>query len=370
MSRPLVCAVITNVPVPYRLAMWERLAALGGVTLHLVYCAPAHVDPTQDGRQTPGYTSHFLDAPYEAKVDGFAHADWGVTRLLDRIQPDVVVTTGFIWTYLFAFAWTRLRGVPHVAMTDGTDTSEAGLSRAHRVVRRLVFAGTRSFVGASEGAWRLYAQYGVPRQRFFKASLCIDNARFAAAPGGDRPFDLLFSGRMVPHKNPMFVLDVAAEVARRLGRRVTLRVLGQGDLVQAFQAKAQGLADLIDMTFSGYLPQRDLPAAYQSAKVFLFPSLFEPWGVVANEACAAGAVCVVSPQVGAAGELVIDAKTGVVATLDVGVWAERVAALLSQPDRWSVLSQAAQAHVQGFSFEASAPAMKAALVQACARGDA
>jgi len=250
MSRPITCAVLTNVPVPYRLPMWDALARTGDVVLHVIYCAEAHIDPTQDGRQVQGYTSHFLTAPYRIGEGNFAHADWGVTRLLSRIQPDVVVTTGFIWTYLFGYLWTRLHGVPHVTLTDGTAESEAGLSWAHRLVRRMVFAGTKAFVGASEGSWQLYARYGVPRDRFFKALLCIHNERFAQSEGV-RSFDMLFSGRLIQVKNPLFAIEVARATARRLGRKVSLRILGKGVLEAEVKAHAQAAADEVDVTFSG-----------------------------------------------------------------------------------------------------------------------
>lgn len=365
MSRKITCAVLTNVPVPYRLPMWDALARMGDVTLHVIYCAEAHIDPTQDGRQAQGYTSHFLTAPYQIGEGNFAHADWGVTRLLSRIQPDVVVTTGFIWTYLFGFLWTRLHRVPHVALTDGTAESEASLSWAHRLVRRVVFAGTKAFVGASEGSWQLYARYGVPRARFFKAVLCIHNERFAQ-PEGERPFDMLFSGRLIQVKNPLFAIDVAQAAARRLGRKVSLRILGKGAMEAEVRAHALAASDTVDVTFSGYLPQADLPQAYRSARLFLFPTRLDPWGVVANEACAAGAVCIVSPHAGAANELVLDGETGQVCELSVEHWADRAARLLADPALWRRQSLAAQKHVQDFNFDKAADGMRQALHRACA----
>ena len=58
--------------------------------------------------------------------------------------------------------------------------------------------------------------------------------------------------------------------------------------------------------FHGFAAQRELPDLYRSAKVFLFPTLADVWGVVANEACAAGLPVIVSPHAGVAGELVRD----------------------------------------------------------------
>lgn len=364
MGRQLICAVLTNVPAPYRLPMWDALAATGLVELHVIYCAEAHIDPSMDGRQAIRYQSHFLSAPYVAENNRFSHADLGVWRLLSDIAPEVVVTTGFIWTYLFAFAWAKFHGVPHVAMTDGTPESESGLSWAHRVVRRLVFTGTKAFVGASDGSRRLYALYGVSPKRCFKAALCVRNESFEM-PETERPYDLMYSGRFVAHKNPIFALDVAQAVAQRLGRRVRIRVLGQGPLEAELHGHARALEADVDVTFSGYLPQAELPRAYRSAKVFLFPTLLDPWGVVANEACAAGTVCVVSPHAGVAGELIVDDVSGQICPLTVSGWADRVSRLLRDPALWSRQSAEAKRMVQDFNFDSAAQGMLEALQ--CAR---
>ena len=43
------------------------------------------------------------------------------------------------------------------------------------------------------------------------------------------------------------------------------------------------------MKFLGYVPDKDLPALYSGAKAFLFPSLFEGFGLPIIEAQACGA---------------------------------------------------------------------------------
>lgn len=362
-SRALRCAVVTNVPTPYRAPVWEILGASLGIELHVVYCSGAHIDPTQDGR-SQRYQTHFLQGRYQAMDKRFFHADWSVWRVLNQVRPDVVITSGFIPTFLYAFAWAVARGVPHVPMTDGTDESEKGLTWKHRAVRRLVYALSRSFIGACEGSRRLYEGHRVAPDRIHLAPLCTDNARFAA-PVADKQIDLLFCSRFVEHKNPMMAIDVARGVAQRLGRRVSLRFVGQGALEARMREHAQGLRDWVDVSFAGYLSQQDLPLEYARARVFVFPTAFDPWGVVVNEACAAGLPCVVSPHTGVAGELIRDDVAGFVCELgDSSRWIERCAMLLSNDALWQRMSAAARAAVADYTFERSAQGVRAALQQA------
>ena len=50
---------------------------------------------------------------------------------------------------------------------------------------------------------------------------------------------------------------------------------------------------------------------FQLADIFVVPSRFEPWGLVVNEAMAAGLPVVVSERAGCAPDLIEDNETGV-----------------------------------------------------------
>lgn len=364
--RRIRCAVVTNVPAPYRLPMWEILAASGHVDLHVIYCAAAHIDPSQDGRNS-NHAVHFLGGRYRAFDTRFTHADLGVCKVLAEIGPDVVITNGFIPTFVFAFAWAVLHRVPHITMTDGTLETESTLSWKHRLIRRLVFAFTRAHLGACQGSVALYRSYGIPASRIHVSPLCADNERFGALlPSFDeRTYDFLFCGRYMDLKNPLMAIRVARSVAVRLGRRVSLRFVGKGELEPAMHACASEVAADVEVSFAGYLSQEVLPQAYAASRVFLFPTSMDCWGVVVNEACAAGVPCIVSPHTGVADELIRDGDSGFVCPLnDESLWVERGCRLLADEAHWRQMSQAARQAVSGFTFEHAAQGVLQALQQA------
>ncbi|HEX5355220.1 MAG TPA: glycosyltransferase family 4 protein [Aquabacterium sp.] len=365
--KKLRCVVVTNVPTPYRLPIWDILADSGDVDLHVVYCAGAHIDPSKDGRSSK-YGVHFLEGEYTAYENRFAHADWSVTRLLDQLKPDVVVTSGFIPTFLYAFAWSVWRGVPHVVMTDGTLESEQGLSWVHRLVRRVVFARTRAFIGACLAGRDLFASYGVRKDSIFVSPLCIDNDHFGRHGAMPRPYDFLYCGRYIERKNPLFALRVAKGVAERLGRKVTFRCVGKGAMEPELRQLAQELAPWVDVSFTGYKSQEELPLEYASSKIFMFPTTMEPWGVVVNEACAAGTPTVSTPHTGVAGELIIDGVSGFICELDEGSWVARCATLLSDGEVWTRCSDGAKAQVKNYTFAHAATGFLNAVRFAAAGG--
>lgn len=366
-------ALVTNIPAPYRLRMFELLAAEPGIELKLFFCSQREPDREWDLR--PLRAPHvYLRERVLTWRGRFIHANPDVWPLLGAFQPDVVITTGFNPTHLLAFAFARLHGARHVAMTDGTATSEAKLTFVHRWIRRCVYRRTDAFVGASEGSFALYRQYGVPKASMFKSHLCADNAAFAAvatlATDADSPrdIDFIFCGRFVEGKQPLFAIEVAAAAARRLGRRVTLLMVGSGELEARMRIEADLVSDRVQTHFPGFAAQAALPSHYARAKVLLFPTLGDTWGVVANEACAAGLAVIVSPQAGVAGELVRDGVNGRVLPLDAALWAEAASTLLRETATWNLMSHRSRQLVLPYTEVNAALGITLAVRQAAQRG--
>jgi 1,2-diacylglycerol 3-alpha-glucosyltransferase len=71
-----------------------------------------------------------------------------------------------------------------------------------------------------------------------------------------------------------------------------------------------GAAAPANVRFLGHVDRDDLPAWYAAADVLCLPSRSEPWGMPLNEGAAAGLPLVASEAVGAAWDLIEDARNG------------------------------------------------------------
>lgn len=354
-------ALITNTPPPYRVPIFNRLARWPGVDFHAVFCSSR--EPNRHWDLPPmRFERHWLRERFLTVRGRYIHHNPDVVSLLNRLRPDVVVTDGFNPTHLYAFLLARLRRWPHVAMTDGSRESERALSLAHRLVRRFVFRHTGAFIAASDGGQRLYRSYGVPPERCFYSWLAVDNDAFVPLPGLHRPYDFIFCGRIEPAKDPLFALAVAREVAARMRRRIRMLYVGSGSLDAALMHAAAESTDSVDVRFHGFATQQELPALYRSARVFLFPTHADVWGIVANEACAAGLPVLVTPHAGVAGELVVDGRNGYVRDLQVQAWADGAQRLLDDEALWQSFSDQSLARVRRYDFDSAA----AGIVDACA----
>jgi glycosyltransferase involved in cell wall biosynthesis len=335
-------AIITNEPPPYRIPVFQRVAKMPGVTLQVIFCARR--EPNRRWDLPPFEFDHCFLRERIATVKGrYIHNNPDVVLALRRFAPDVIVNDGLNPTQIYAFTYAWLKGIP-------------------KIVRRFIYGRSAAFLSASAGGQRLFESYGVPAERCFRSHLCIDNETYQRTPEhGEEKFDFIFCGRIVPEKGPMFALDVAREVARKLKRKVRVLFVGSGKEEERVRTAAEQTAGSVEVHFHGFALQKELPSLYRSARIFLFPTHADVWGVVANEACAAGRPVMVSPHAGVAGELVIDGENGYVCPLDAYLWAERAAALLSRQELWENFSRRSLALVREYTFDNAAQG----LVDAC-----
>jgi glycogen(starch) synthase len=160
----------------------------------------------------------------------------------------------------------------------------------------------------------------------------IDSSRWAFAPRTPHPGppELLYVGRLEYEKG---VHDAIAALPRirRSHPGTTLTIAGDGTQQDWLLEVARKHKVLKAVRFAGRLDHDDLLAALHRADVAVLPSHYEPFGIAALEAAAAG-IPLVTSNVGGLGEAVIDGETGLsFPPRDVAALAAAVRAALDDP---------------------------------------
>ena len=154
----------------------------------------------------------------------------------------------------------------------------------------------------------LFRRYGMKEDRIFLMPMMVDNSKFHVEKKKfPNPFIFLFVGRLVPHKNvenliQQFNIYFSDKIA-------VLKIVGDGEqgeyLIDKYSSEK--------IIFTGKKFNKELITEYNSASCFVCPSLFEPWGLVVNEALSAGLPIVARKEVGACSDLIDGKKTGFIA---------------------------------------------------------
>jgi glycosyltransferase involved in cell wall biosynthesis len=186
----------------------------------------------------------------------------------------------------------------------------------------------------------------------------IDPARFPRPPERAEapPLRIVFVGRLVPYKGADMLLAAAAPLIRE--GRASVEIVGDGPERPALDALVAREGIARGVTFTGWIPHREVAARMGRAHVLGLPSVREFGGAVVLEAMALGVVPLVVDYGGPA-ELVT-ARTGLKVPLDtraeiVAGLREHLEELCEKPERVADLARAARRRVERhFTWEAKA----------------
>ncbi len=302
------------------------------------------------GHQVTVVTRHGGDAPLDEVRDGVrivrAPADpplfpfatetllaftmslnHALTRAALRVAADSEfdVVHGHDWLVTHAAVTLKhhLR-VPLVATVHATEAGRhsgwlpAELNRCiHSVEWWLSYEARRVLVCSSYMRWEVSRLFELPASKVRVIANGVDETAFRASAAAVRAVRerfaatgplVVYAGRLVYEKG---VQDLIAAVPRLRRRFPGLRVVIAGDGKYAEQLTAEVARRRVgrSVTFAGFLGA-ELPALLAAADCAVVPSRYEPFGMVALEAAAAGAPLAVSATGGLA-EFVEPGVTGV-----------------------------------------------------------
>ncbi len=284
--------------------------------------------------------------------------------LLRGWTPDVVHAHDWLAAHA-GIALADAAGAPLVATVHATEAGRnAGLSttlhrQVHAVERWLARRADALITCSAAMRREVEELFGAPSAAVVPNGIAarewaVDPERRAAArarwsPGGG-PL-LVHFGRLEYEKGVQDLLAALPRIARD-HPAVRLLVVGTGTHRDALVEAARDQGDRV--TFAGYLPDADLAAAVTAAAAVVLPSHYEPFGIVALEAAAAGAPLVVARSGGLA-EVVVDGETGTsFAPRDVAGLADAVARVLDDPPGAAARARRAHARLATFAWPAIA----------------
>lgn len=323
-------AVLQNLVSPTRHALFEALAQRADLTV--LFMARTEEGRGWEQRPSLGYPHVFLrgahlTVPSGGDVDAL-HLNPGVVAEIARRRFDAVLCAGYLSpTTWLAFAGARAVGTKFLLWFGTAWPPTGGRARVAAPLKRLIVRGSDRVVAYGDAARTQALALGAKADKIDIAVNTTDVRPFAAIDPlqHDCP-TALWVGRLVSRKRP----DLAVSLFRRLAERVDgLRCVFGGDGPERAATEAAAHAAGLDATFLGDVAYSELPALYAGADLLVFRGEREPWGLVVNEALAAGVPVLASPGVVAALELVPEGAGAV--SDDEDVLADAGVRLLGDP---------------------------------------
>lgn len=141
---------------------------------------------------------------------------------------------------------------------------------------------------------------------------------------------VLYVGRVVYEKGVHLLVEAAHRLMSR-GARVKFILAGKGSMLDSLRQRVAELGLQDRVLLPGYVSDRQRDRLYCVADVAVFPSLYEPFGIVALESMAAKCPVIVS-DVGGLGEVVENEVTGIkIPPFNLEVLVDAIAYVLNNP---------------------------------------
>jgi glycosyltransferase involved in cell wall biosynthesis len=216
----------------------------------------------------------------------------------------------------FTYHLARRRALPFVLWSGLWHHPRTLAHRASRLWVEHIYRGADAIVTYGDHVRRFLAAVpGVTAEKIYVAGQAIDSAPFDnVTPNFPEPARILYVGQLEESKGVRELLTAFSAIKRN-GDGVVLRLIGTGSLVGKVRAAASAESGIEVL---GYTPHDAIPGQLAHARCLVLPSVTtrwgrETWGLVINEAMAAGVPVITTDAVGAAaGGLVQDGRNGFV----------------------------------------------------------
>ena len=341
--------LVTNIPSPYRVLQFDKVAEKLGDNFCVFYCA--RITSIRKWKIPELKHKHVFLKKSKFENKWF---NIDIIKNLKIYNPDIVITSGFFPTSLFAFFYAKIHRKKHIVFTDSWLHSVNKLTFFHRLLRKIVIPRSDAFICVGKKGKEFLEKFGAIPEKIFVSPLAIDNnyySKFANTNPSTKEYDVIFSGQFVERKMPNFILNVLIELYKK-GYRLKFLMIGAGELKEKIISILEN--NNIDFLYPGFIHQEELPKYYSNSKLLLFPSKDDPWGLVANEACAVGTPVVTCEKTGVANDLVIHNKNGYILPLNESTWVNKITYLIDNQDELDRMSGNAFDMVQRFSIENAA----------------
>jgi glycosyltransferase involved in cell wall biosynthesis len=339
-------------PSPYTLDQFAAMAEDGRITPYILYMEMAAPD-TYWGSVPLPKNSEVLSGGWRNLAGGRIHWNPGATGAIRRSCPDLVVVAGYSsltaqvvmrwlwWNRIPWIFWGEVPGMRHISLPGRLLRTLAQYPAVHC---------PDAIAAIGSGAVAQYRRLARPGCEVANIPYHTDLTPFLELPRRTSPgtVRILYCGQLIERKGVRTLLEAFVTVADEIPE-LTLQFVGEGSLRQSLTERVPlRLRERVE--FAGFQSVDQLPRIFAAADLFVLPSLHDGWGVVVNQALAAGLPIVCSSAVGAAADLVSPGWNGsIVHPADAVALARAIRDLASDRERRAAIGENSRARARDWT---------------------
>ena len=314
--------LVTNVPQTYRIPLFNEIAAQlkeKNIALKVVFASDGYK------RRKALIDLSEIKFDYEilkslkfnlGDVEKTIFTYGGLNKVIRNYKPQRIIVAGYSFAAMKIFMRAITdKSVRFIIWSGSLEFPGRYDSLFRKMIRRILIGKASGFIAYGSKAKDYLTSMGAQPGKVSIGINTVDTTFYREETNRRRSGNyegmkrLLYVGYLVPRKNVGKLIGII-EMLAKTRNDFELHILGDGSDRQNLEAmvKSKNLGDRI--IFHGFVQKKELPEHFAGSIAFLFQTDFDIWGLVLNEAMAAGIATLSSTNAGATFDLITEGKTG------------------------------------------------------------
>lgn len=294
----------------------------------------------------------------------------GVIKYLNQKKYDIIIVGGYsTLTGLLAISYLKMKRIPFVLNCDGGFVRESE-GKLNYAVKKFFICSAERWLSPGEVADEYLVYYGANREKILhypftsvKESDVLQNVldsdqkkeyRNKLGLSTDKKV-CLYVGSLIPRKG----FDILTEALKEVDVNVQLVVVGgypSDEYVNMADCCIKSNKN-VSIEFVDFKTKEELKDYYYAADLFILPTREDIWGLVINEAMAAGLPLITTDNCGAGMELLRREPHAIVAVGNVEALQSEISFVLKDDDILQKMAQSNLEMIRNYTIEKMAEAV-------------
>lgn len=314
-------AFVTNLRAPYRTLQLNEYSKIEDVTLTAYYTDLANENRDWKVNEATGYTEVDLTKYKILRACSFLNK-----KLITIVKKnDLIILGGYEKiTYILISIMCKILKKPTILFYDGIsiDRLDKKENIIKKSIKKIVINNSNYIMGNGKVSEIYFSRnFNYPLNNIYNQYLSVDSNKINFLFNQKEKYRkeyreklnickdnkvLIYSGRLISIKNVESVVQAISKIKRK---DIILLITGGGELEDEIMNLSKRLG--VKTIITGFISeQEELFKHYFVGDALILPSVYEPWGLVVNEAMSAGLPVLVSKICGCSLDLVKSGENG------------------------------------------------------------
>lgn len=324
-------ALITNIPTPYRVPLYEKLAEKIDLTVYFTNVSKSDEkfkinDKRREWEISGNYKFKFKFLP-GFTIYGPSGINYDVNpsifKELRKNKYDIVILGGYnTFTTQITFLLCKLKQIPLIMWASSTKNENTMARKLSKPLIKFIVRNCGGFVAYGTKAKEYMVSMGVDENNIFIATNVGNVDFFMRESEKNRSkrdiianklkintkFNILYVGALSERKGTKYLIE-AYKRFKQSNQEWGLILVGNGPEKEALLSSSENVADI---HFVEFVQPEFLPNYYSIADIFVIPTSSDPFSIVVSEAMASELPVISTFANGASTDLIFENYNGLV----------------------------------------------------------